>query len=186
MIAAVLMPHGFRFDGYCVGFPVRDSKRLSPRQRNLLFGLIERQSVRIDVEELSVQEINERGINWANTEGFRRLIERIDADQYIVDGRWRLDHLGKRSSRVSCVVHADEFIPPVLAAGIVAKVKRDLIMRRLHALHPEYAWDSNTGHGTQEHLSALRQYGPCEYHRTQFVMTALKGKGVDRTTAAGL
>lgn len=173
VIAAVVMPPGFSFDDVAPNVIVRDSKKLSVRQRERVLRIIESYSLQIDIEVMSVQEINERGINWANTEGFGHLITRVDAAQYIVDGRWHLPDLGDKASLVSCIIHADEYIPAVLASGIIAKVKRDEIMRELHLCYPVYGWDTNTGHGTKRHIDTIKKYGLCEHHRKKFVATAL-------------
>lgn len=175
VIAAVVMSRNFNFSEVAPRVTVRDSKELSKQQREALFRIIEKYSLQIEVEVISVQEINDHGINWANTEGFRRLIMKIDADQYIVDGRWHLPSLATKTSLTSCVVGGDRRIPAVLSAGIVAKIKRDEIIQKLHFFYPMYGWDTNTGHGTKRHIEAIRKYGLCEHHRKQFVATALGG-----------
>ena len=75
---------------------------------------------------------------------------------------------------VQFMIDADETIPTALAAGIVAKVKRDEIMRDLHLRFPVYGWETNTGHGTRAHISAIQRHGVCEHHRLKFVETALR------------
>lgn len=173
VVAAVVMPFEFSFDEVTPDVVIRDSKKLSAKQRETVFQLVKIHSTQIETEIISVKAINNKGINWANIEGFRRLITKIDADQYIVDGRWDLPNLGNKAPLVNCVIRADETIPAVLAAGIVAKVKRDMVMQELHLRYPKYGWDTNTGHGTKHHINAIRKYGSCKYHREQFVTTAL-------------
>lgn len=173
VVAAVVMPLGFDFGEVTPRTVVRDSKKLSKQQRERLFRIIEKHSLLIKIEVISAQEINNNGINWAEIESFRRLISTISADQYVVDGRWHLPDLGNRASLVKCVIGADESIPSVLGAGIVAKIKRDEIMRELDLYYPVYGWITNTGHGTKRHLEAIRNYGICDHHRKQFVTTAL-------------
>jgi len=176
VIAGVVLPSGFRFQRVVPKEIVRDSKELSKLQRALLFKTIEKYSLQIVVEVIPVKEINKKGVNWANLEGFRRIIEKVEADQYLVDGRWKLPDLGKKNSRVACVIKGDRKIPSVLGAGIVAKIKRDELMEKLHLEYPWYHWATNTGHGTKYHLEAIRKYGTCKYHRKKFVQTALKQK----------
>jgi len=173
VVAAVSMPSTFDFSKLNLKVPVKDSKKLSKRQREILFQVIKKHSLQIKVEVISVQEINKYGINWAEIEGFRRCILELDADEYIIDGKWRLDNLGAKTPLVKCIIKADERIPAVLAAGIVAKVERDKIMKELHKRYPRYGWDRNTGHGTKYHIEAIRKYGICSEHRIQFVATAL-------------
>lgn len=173
-LAAVIMPSGFKFEKVVPNAVVRDSKELSIKQREVVFKIIEKYSLRIDTEIISVREINKRGINWVNTEGFRRLIMRNEAIRYIVDGRWHLPDLGDKNTLTSCMIRADQNIPAVLAAGIVAKIKRDAIMRELCQNYPVYGWNTNTGHATQQHIQAIKEHGLCSHHRLQFVNTALR------------
>jgi ribonuclease HII len=176
VIAGVALPSGFRFQRVFSNGIVRDSKELSKQQREALFQIIKRYALQIIIEVIPPEEITEKGINWANTEGFRRIIKKVEADQYFVDGRWKLPDLGEKASRTKCAIGGDRKIPAVLAAGIVAKVERDKIMQKLHLEYPQYHWDTNTGHGTKAHLEAIRKYGTCRYHRDQYVSTALTKK----------
>lgn len=173
VVAAVVEPSEFEFNKVAPEAVIRDSKKLSKRQREALFRIIERHSLQIEIEVISAHEIDDQGINWANIEGFRRLIRKVDADRYIIDGRWHLPDLDDKTSLVSCVIKADEYILPVLAAGVIAKVKRDEIMKELHLHYPMYGWDTNTGHGTKYHTDMIKKHGLCEYHRKQFVSTTL-------------
>ena len=174
VIAGVVLPSGFRFQRVSPKEIVKDSKELSRKQRETLFQIIKKYALQIIVEVISPKEITKRGINWANIAGFRRIINKVEADQYLVDGRWKLPDLGEKNSRIKCVIKGDKKIPAVLAAGIVAKIKRDEIMQKLHLKYPQYHWNTNTGHGTKAHLEAIKKYGICKYHRKEFVRTALK------------
>ncbi len=146
---------------------LRDSKKLSERQRNKLYKEIMDKAEMVKVEMISVRMINKKGIGWANKEVFRCLIKQIVADEYIVDGNLKI------KGAVS-VVKADDKYPEVMAASIVAKVVRDEHMRKLHDKHPMYGWITNVGYGTEVHIDAIRQYGVIRYHRSLFVSTALK------------
>ena len=41
-------------------------------------------------------------------------------------------------------------------------------MQRLAQYHPVYAWTTNKGYGTPEHLAALAEYGFTAHHRKSF------------------
>jgi ribonuclease HII len=130
-------------------------------------------ALRVELAIISVDEINARGIGWANNEAFRRLICRVTADDYVVDGRVRPPAPLDRAGRVRCLVDADAQVPVVAAASLVAKVYRDQLMHVLHQEYPTYGWQTNAGYGTPAHLAALRATGPCALHRRAFVLTAL-------------
>lgn len=169
--AAILPPDMRERLGKLAPF-LRDSKTVPAARREEVAALVWAHALACEVVVISVEEINARGIGWANREAFRRLIERLRADEYVVDGRVR-PAVSRRAARVRCLVRADAQVPAVSAAALVAKVRRDTMMRALHAHHPHYQWDTNVGYGTAAHLAALRAHGPCAEHRTQFVRTAL-------------
>src|ERR1700693_3408552 len=173
VLAAVTLPHDFSFHAVS-RIVVRDSKELSLKQRLDAYHLIRDIALSVECEILSVAEINTRGINWANIEGFCRLVKSVRADHYVIDGRWNLPPIGKRGPLVECRIKADQSVPAAMAAGIVAKINRDRLMLALHQEFPFYGWKSNTGHGTKEHLRALIEHGSCDHHRGQFVRTALR------------
>lgn len=173
VIASVAFPAWFSFRRAAPNIVARDSKLLTPRQRSTLYDTVVQHAASIGVEVIGAEAIDEHGINWANTEGFRRLVARVDACEYIVDGRWHLGELGSKANCVECRVRADQTVPATLAAGVVAKVRRDEIMRVLDAEWPIYGWARNTGHGTREHVEAIRLFGSSPEHRAQFVTTAL-------------
>jgi len=174
VVAAVILNSDFNFKDAAPRIVVKDSKQLSNPQREKAYRVIEENSLAIEIEIMTVEEIETLGVGRANIEGFKRLIERVEANQYIVDGRWRFPDLGSKTQLVTCMIDADETIPATMSAGIVAKYKRDLIMLELHNKHQVYGWDTNTGHGTQKHMEAITTYGTTEHHRQRFVETALR------------
>lgn len=154
---------------------LRDSKTVPAPRRIELAERIREHALRVEVAAISVALINRYGIGWANREAFRRLIGRIEADEYVVDGRVRPPAPRGKQALVRCLVRADALVPAVSAASLVAKAYRDALMCTLHQRYATYAWDQNAGYGTPAHLAALREHGPCAEHRTVFVATALSG-----------
>lgn len=148
---------------------LKDSKRLSEGQRNRIYKQILETGAVVAIEMISVRLINTRGIGWANKEVFKRLIKRITADRYIVDGNLKIRN-------ALSVVKADGKVPEVMAASIVAKVTRDRLMKKLHEEFPHYGWQTNVGYGTKYHINALKEHGVTKHHRRLFVRTALRPK----------
>lgn len=146
-----------------------DSKKLNQKQREKLSRLIIESEAIVCIEKISVNLINKRGIGWANKEIFKRIIKKMDADKYIIDGNLKFNN-----RKIKSIVKADNTRKCVMAASIVAKVFRDELMNRLHEDHPKYGWRMNKGYGTKFHIEALREHGINKHHRNLFVKTALK------------
>ena len=66
------------------------------------------------------------------------------------------------------VTKGDEKIPAIALASIVAKVRRDALMKRLHKKHTHYGFDVHKGYGTKRHQKAIKKYGLSEAHRVSF------------------
>lgn len=146
--------------------PLRDSKKLSASQREKIVSVLPQLSVTYLLAEISVEDINERGLGWANREIFERLIAKMKANLYIVDG-----NLNFRNPRVRTLIKGDDKCLPVMLASIIAKVHRDKLLTALHRANPGYQWDQNAGYGTAHHLSAIKANGLSPHHRLQFVQT---------------
>ncbi len=67
------------------------------------------------------------------------------------------------------IVRGDERYRAIKLASIVAKVRRDRLMRRYHKKFPQYGFDRHKGYGTKAHYRALRKYGPSALHRLTFL-----------------
>lgn len=151
--------------------PIRDSKTLSHSQRQRVVTYLTKKGIRSCVEIISAKEINAQGLAWANKEIFLRLMAQIKASRYIVDGNIKFTLAEKQ---IKSRVKADRNTPQVILAGIIAKLHRDKIMRRLDKHFPNYFWKLNKGYGTKKHREAILAHGPCEHHRLQWLQTAFK------------
>lgn len=148
--------------------PLRDSKKLSESQRNKIVSILKKLPISYVIEEISVSEINERGMGWANREIFERLISQIKAQIYIVDGNLKFS-----SPKVHTLIKGDDKCYPVMLASIIAKVHRDGLLSSLHQTYSNYGWDQNAGYGTGRHLAAIKNFGISPFHRIKFVNTYL-------------
>lgn len=66
------------------------------------------------------------------------------------------------------LVSGDALSLSIAAASVIAKVTRDRLMTQLHETYPHYGFDRHKGYGTKEHLTKLREHGPCPIHRRSF------------------
>jgi ribonuclease HII len=56
----------------------------------------------------------------------------------------------------------------IAAASILAKVTRDRLMVEFDREYPGYGFSGHKGYGTEQHLAALKERGPCPIHRHSF------------------
>lgn len=145
---------------------VRDSKLLTPLQREALFDRIQDAALAVGVGMASHNEIDDIGIVPATRLAMRRAVEALAAapDALLIDAL-RLPDV-PLPQRV--LFHADTLCLSVAAASIVAKVTRDRLMADLDAQFPGYGFARHKGYGTQLHRHALTQLGPSAIHRISF------------------
>ena len=154
---------------------LNDSKKLSKQKREILYNQLLERQVEYRIESISTDEINSKGIAWANKELFLRLGSCFDADIFIVDGNLALASL---NGKLNSIVGADSTYPQVMAASIIAKVTRDNIMKEIGKNFPMYNWKNNSGYGTKFHMNSIIQEGVCIHHRDLFVRNILAKKRV--------
>src|SRR5262249_59109066 len=87
--AAVILPDDMAERLGSLARFLRDSKTVPRTRRQEIAEQIQRYALTYEIVTIHVEEINARGIGWANGEAFRRLIAMIEAEEYIVDGRVR-------------------------------------------------------------------------------------------------
>jgi len=144
---------------------VKDSKKLSERKREALYEEI------IQNCEYGIGRINNTIIDEINILEATKLAMRDallclkNVDYALIDGTVKLHDLWVPQQQV---IRGDSKSISIAAASIIAKVIRDEEMRTLHWIFPEYGWIRNKGYLTKEHLIALKEYGPCSYHRMSF------------------
>ena len=142
---------------------VRDSKQLSPAQRERLFPLILRAADAVGVGWATPAEVDERGIVPATQQAMARAVKKLDgrADALLVD-YVRLPDLDLPQRALP---KADVHCLSVAAASIVAKVTRDQLMVALEQDYPGYGFARHKGYGTRQHREALARLGPLPIHR---------------------
>lgn len=145
---------------------VRDSKMLTPEQREEMYHRVIDKALSVAVVFVDAGLIDRWGLQPVNMQALGEALERIDerCQCYICD------HFKLQGCRVPAygIPKADETFQSVAAASIVAKVERDRVMRSLHRRFPRYNFIENKGYATSEHISALAAFGPCEVHRRTF------------------
>jgi len=146
---------------------IKDSKKLSPKSREKILPFIKKISLSQAIAHLSQKIIDQRGISWANLKVMELAIKKlkIKPDYLIVDGKLNLKNL---KIPYSSIINADEKIISCSAASILAKVSRDILMKRLDKKYPNYGFGKHKGYGTKEHYRKIIRYGICPCHRKSF------------------
>jgi ribonuclease HII len=154
---------------------LRDSKALSARRRDTLARQIRRNALAYSVAMATAAEIDELNILQASLMAMRRAVEALQPLPAIVqiDGQHAPAFSGPFAAiRVETHVGGDRTLAAVSAAGILAKVYRDRIMRWWHRRHPQYGFDRHKGYPVAAHIEALGRHGPCPIHRCSFAPVA--------------
>lgn len=146
---------------------LKDSKLLSAKQRQDLLSQIKRVALAYGLGWASSQEIDKLGLTDATKLAAHRAVEhiKIGYDKIIIDGTI---NLFKDDPLSQTLIKADNLIPAVSAASILAKCARDGYMHGLVKQYPEYGFDKHVGYATRDHLAALKLNGPCAIHRLSF------------------
>jgi len=160
--AGVVLPPDYENDG------INDSKKLSDKERRLLFEDIRAKALAYAVVLVPVEMIDRVNILEADRLGMeeclRKIQEKLKVDYIITD------YMSLHTSiPLLSIPKGDATSEAVSAASILAKVTRDDYMIQLDAKYPQYGFARNKGYGTKDHLEALRKYGYVEgVHRKSF------------------
>jgi ribonuclease HII len=161
LTAAVVLPEGW----CCPG--LNDSKKLTPEKREKLFVEINRDALAVGVGRASAREIDELNIYKATQTAMERAVKALDpAPDFLLTDAMPLPALS--NLRQKPLIHGDSLSASIAAASIIAKVTRDREMEGLDRQYPGYGFLAHKGYGTEEHLKALREKGPCPEHRVSF------------------
>mgnify|MGYP001275352699 FL=1 len=159
--AAVILPKGYK------NIKLDDSKKISEKNRNELRIDIEKNAIAIGigiVEERKIEKIN---ILQASLLAMHLAIKNlaVKPSHLAIDGNkfnpyQKIDH--------TCIIKGDGKYMNIAAASIIAKTKRDEIMKKLSISFPEYLWNQNKGYPTKKHKNAISEFGITKHHRKSF------------------
>lgn len=146
---------------------VNDSKSLPEAKRDELYTFLTTACpCVIGVGLADVQEIDTLNILRATHRAMARALLNLvpPPDLALIDG---LPVPGLPCPSTS-IVKGDARSLSIAAASIIAKVTRDRMMQELDRQYPVYQFARHKGYGTQLHMKALLDHGPCPAHRRSF------------------
>ena len=160
VIAAVILPQAVFIAG------LNDSKQLSAAKREQLYDEIIAKAVAIEVNIVSVSNIDKLNIYTATQRGMAEVLEHLPVQPQVA----LIDAMPVEAKGINTVsiVHGDALSASIAAASIIAKVTRDRIMERLDKLFPTYGFAYNKGYGSGAHMQAIAEFGATKWHRRSY------------------
>ena len=182
IVAALALPRKFKSKKSKT--PLRDSKKLSARQREIWLDFIKKQKIPYATANASPKIIDKINIsNAANLTAGRALKKLLTNNRQLttnnckvcLDGGLYINKLTinnlrptTKNFKTTTIIKGDEKIPAISLASIVAKVSRDRYMKKLHKKYPRYDFINNVGYGVKKHVKAIKKYGLSSVHRRTF------------------
>lgn len=162
---AVILPEHFSQENGPI--KLRDSKKMSKKQRDAADAWLRKNGVVIGLGWVWPEEIDRIGITESVRMAMQRALDDIttDYDEVIIDGN--INYF-PANIKAKAVIKADDSVPAVSAASILAKVARDNYMTELAHEVPGYGFEKHVGYGTAAHILALTSLGVSAHHRRSY------------------
>lgn len=154
-------------------FPiVRDSKKLSPKKREVWFEEILRLkkegALSYASDLIGADIIDTKGITHAIKQGVVIVLAEVNVPtdtQILLDGGLKAP---QEYTNQKTIIRGDEKELAIALASVVAKVTRDRYMIELAQTYPEYGFEIHKGYGTKKHIQAIVEKGLSVVHRKTF------------------
>jgi len=146
---------------------LKDSKRMKADRREALFREMCEMGVVWRAQAASVETIARLNISAASLWAMKKSVSKLpmSVELVVVDGLHVLPGL---SVLQVPLVAADDLVPSVSAASVIAKTLRDSVMIALDRLYPQYGFAQHKGYPTEAHRNAVRKFGLSPVHRVLF------------------
>lgn len=160
VIAAVILPQEVFISG------LNDSKQLTAAKREKLYDEVLAKAVAVEVNIVSVSNIDTYNIYSATQRGMTEVLEHLSIKPDIA----LIDAMPVKANNMETVsiIHGDALSASIAAASIIAKVTRDRIMERLDVVYPAYGFAGNKGYGSSAHMQAIAELGATRWHRRSY------------------
>lgn len=151
---------------------LKDSKKLTREQRVAFDIKIRKKALAYGLGWVMPAELDEVGLTHAVRLAMERAFAAIEGEyeRVVIDGNFNfLKHI----DRTETLIKADDLIPAVSAASIIAKVARDNWMIAAAKDFPGYGFESHVGYCTPAHRAAVTKLGVSTLHRRSFAPVRL-------------
>ena len=170
--AGVILPNDLD-DEYSV--MIRDSKKLSNKKRKILRKYIEENAIDYYVGYEENTTIDKKNILQTTLDLMCKIVDNlsVEPELLLIDGNRFYGYKNKDGKKIphTCIIGGDDKYMSIAAASILAKEYRDEYLEELcrkEDIVNKYCILTNKGYGTKAHMDALREYGPCKYHRMSY------------------
>lgn len=166
----------------CVIFPsdgpfpkADDSKKLSPKKRDMLFEEIKDAALgwgvgladNTEIDRLNILNATYLAMERAYEKALERLKDRGgDLPEIILVDHVHVPGIALRQLSIT---HGDALSVTIGAASILAKVTRDRMMEEYDKTYPGYGFAAHKGYGTKTHYAAIEELGISPIHRLSFL-----------------
>lgn len=146
---------------------INDSKKVTEKKREELYDEITQKAVAYATAMVSPERIDEINILQATYEAMREAISKLNPkpDLLLNDAV----NIPEVDIKQVSIIKGDAKSISIGAASIIAKVTRDRMMVEYDKIYPGYDFASNKGYGSEKHIKAIKEIGPCPIHRKTFI-----------------
>lgn len=157
---------------------IKDSKKLSEKQRmewlQTINGLEKKNLIQTETMFGSEKLIDKKGISHVITrviasvitQGLKNINSPKSQIQILLDGGLKAP---KEFENQKTIIKGDEKEKIISVASIVAKIRRDDLMKKYDKKYPNYGFGDHKGYGTKNHILAIKKHGPSQIHRRSFL-----------------
>jgi ribonuclease HII len=152
---------------------VRDSKVLTPPERETAAGAVRACALAWGVGYASAAEIDGQGILPATRLAMMRALQSLPLlpEYFLLD----YIHWPRLGSPHTVIPKGEWHSLSIAAASVIAKTERDRLMVQLDDQYPGYELARHKGYGTQVHREAIARLGLSTEHRRSFSTDWLAG-----------
>ena len=164
--AAVILPINCGIKG------LKDSKQLTPKQRDRLYDEIYSVAVSVGIGSVDNRVVDKLNVLEATLLAMRQAIEELtpQPDYLLVDGI----NFPATDIQGEAIKKGDSRSYSIAAASIIAKTTRDRHMIALDRTYPDYGFSQHKGYPTLQHRQAIAQFGASDIHRHTFKLLSDK------------